>query len=184
MSKSSDPSFSPSFEYIRGERPRLLLRGAWVVTALAALDDKLRKLGETHGAETLAELDLTEFIHDELLDRLEVRPVDEVVAIHATCSNRKMNLSGKLAAVAGACAKEVVTPEDIPCCGWAGDKGFTVPELNANALRNLESSLPEGCRDGFSTSRTCEIGLSQHSGRYYRSIAYLVDRCSRPGGKS
>ena len=60
MSKSSDPSFSPSFEYIRGERPRLLLRGAWVVTALGALDDKLRKLGETHGAETLAELDLTE----------------------------------------------------------------------------------------------------------------------------
>ena len=60
MSKSSDPSFSPSFEYIRGERPRLLLRGAWVVTALGALDDKLRKLGETHGAEPLAELDLTE----------------------------------------------------------------------------------------------------------------------------
>ena len=60
MSKSSDPSFSPSFEYIRGERPRLLLRGAWVVTALGALDDKLRELGETHGAEGLAELDLTE----------------------------------------------------------------------------------------------------------------------------
>ena len=60
MSKLSDPSFSPSFEYIRGARPRLLLRGAWVVTALVALDDKLRKLGETHGAETLAELDLTE----------------------------------------------------------------------------------------------------------------------------
>lgn len=60
MSKSSDPSFSPSFEYIRGERPRLLLRGAWVVTALGALDDKLRKLGETHSADALAELDLTE----------------------------------------------------------------------------------------------------------------------------
>jgi D-lactate dehydrogenase len=28
---------------------------------------------------------------------------------------------------------------------------------------------------GFSTSRTCEIGLSLHGGISYQSIAYLVD---------
>ena len=112
--------------------------------------------------------------------RLEIEPINETVAIHATCSNRRMEVSGKLAAVARACSKSVVIPEDITCCGWAGDKGFTVPELTASALRNLKATLPDACRSGYSTSRTCEIGLSQHSGRHYRSIVYLVDRCSRP----
>ncbi len=124
--------------------------------------------------------DLTAFIHDELMARLEIEPINETVAIHATCSNRRMEVSGKLAAVARACSKSVVIPEDITCCGWAGDKGFTVPELTASALRNLKATLPDACRSGYSTSRTCEIGLSQHSGRHYRSIVYLVDRCSRP----
>jgi hypothetical protein len=51
-------------------------------------------------------------------------------------------------------------------------------ELNAHALRTLPGSLPAGCTAGYSTSRTCEIGLSEHAGVHYRSIVYLVDACS------
>ncbi len=90
-----------------------------------------------------------------------------------------MNLEDKLIAIASACAEKVIVPNDISCCGWAGDKGFTRPELNASALRNLGKSLPANCEAGYSTSRTCEIGLSLHSERYYRSIVYLVDHCTR-----
>jgi D-lactate dehydrogenase len=68
----------------------------------------------------------------------------------------------------------------VGCCGWAGDRGFTYPELNRAALGTLRKSLPEGCEEGFSTSRTCEIGLSLHSGISYKSIVYLVDRCTTP----
>jgi D-lactate dehydrogenase len=32
---------------------------------------------------------------------------------------------------------------------------------------------------GLSTSRTCEIGLSQHGGIDYHSVVYLLDRVSR-----
>jgi len=71
----------------------------------------------------------------------------------------------------------VFLPEEDGCCGFAGDKGFTTPELNAGALSRLKQQLPKGCEEGFSNSRTCEIGLSRHSGIPYRSIAYLVDRC-------
>jgi D-lactate dehydrogenase len=46
-------------------------------------------------------------------------------------------------------------------------------------LRKLRQQLPEDCRAGYSSSRTCEIGLSLHSERYYRSIVYLVDSASR-----
>jgi len=31
-----------------------------------------------------------------------------------------------------------------------------------------------------STSRTCEIGLTHHSGIDYHSIVYLIDRCTQP----
>ena len=64
--------------------------------------------------------------------------------------------------------------------GFAGDRGFTVPELNAFGLRRLKKQLPPEVRTGYSTSRTCEIGLTTHSGIDYRSILYLVDQCTRP----
>jgi D-lactate dehydrogenase len=73
----------------------------------------------------------------------------------------------------------VITP-DVICCGFAGDRGFNVPELNAFGLRRLKQQLPSEVRAGYSTSRTCEIGLTAHSGIDYQSILYLVDRCSRP----
>lgn len=90
-----------------------------------------------------------------------------------------MDLEESLRSIAEACADEVIVPDDIQCCGFAGDKGFTTPEINESALRHLSAALPESCREGFSSSRTCEIGLSHHAGRPYRSIAYLVERCAR-----
>ena len=124
--------------------------------------------------------DITEFLHDVVLERLTIHRQPETVAVHPTCSNINMGLQAKLKAIAEACVEKVVVPDRISCCGWAGDKGFTHPELNASALRDLKAALPEDCTSGYSTSRTCEIGLSLHSGRYYRSIVYLLDRCSQP----
>ena len=123
--------------------------------------------------------DITEFLHDAVLPRLTLRKLPETVALHPTCSTTNMGLQLKLKAIADACAEKVIIPDRVSCCGWAGDKGFTLPELNASALRDLKAALPDECQSGYSTSRTCEIGLSLHSGRYYRSIVYLVDRCSR-----
>ena len=91
-----------------------------------------------------------------------------------------MGLEGKLKAIGQACAETAVVPDSVGCCGWAGDKGFTTPELNAHALRTLKDELPEGCTAGYSHSRTCEIGLSVHADRPYRSIVYLVDACTTP----
>ena len=133
-----------------------------------------------HQPAALKLYDITEFIHDFVLDRLNFQKLPETVALHATCSTIKMGLQAKLEKIAATCVEEVIVPPLVGCCGWAGDKGFTHPELNASALRDLRPALPERCQSGYSTSRTCEIGLSLHSGRYYRSIVYLVDRCSTP----
>ncbi|OPX56468.1 D-lactate dehydrogenase [Oceanospirillum multiglobuliferum] len=118
-----------------------------------------------------------EFIHDFVLPRLTIQQKTERIALHVTCSTTKMGLASKMIALANACAKEVVIPPDITCCGFAGDKGFTHPELNASALKDLPSAVV-GCEQGYSNSRTCEIGLSEHSGIPYQSIIYLVDRLS------
>ena len=117
------------------------------------------------------------FIAEYLLPHLRIQRQDERVALHITCSARRMGLDGALRKLARLCATEVIEPEEEGCCGFAGDKGFTTPELNASALQRLRQQLPADCTEGFSNSRTCEIGLSLHSGRQYRSIAYLVERC-------
>ena len=88
-----------------------------------------------------------------------------------------MGLEEDFKALAGLCAKQVFLAEEEGCCGFAGDKGFYTPELNASAMVRLKQQIPDGCEQGYSNSRTCEIGLSRHSGIPYRSIAYLVDRC-------
>jgi D-lactate dehydrogenase len=113
------------------------------------------------------------------MDRLAFTRRPGTVAVHLTCSSAKMGLGPKLEAVARACAEKVVAPP-VGCCGFAGDRGFSHPELNASALSGLRASLPPGCAEGFSNSRTCEIGLSLHAGIPYRSILVLVDRCTTP----
>ena len=121
-----------------------------------------------------------QFTTEFLMDRLIFSPTHDPVALHITCSATRMGLAEKLTAIAHACATEVIIPDQITCCGFAGDKGFSTPELNESALRTLKDSIPENCTEGFSTSRTCEIGLSYHSRIEYKSIIYLVDRCTQP----
>jgi len=130
-------------------------------------------------AGRLQVLDISEALQELVLPRLRIEPLEATVAVHPVCSVRKQGLEGTLHAVASACATAVVQPERVGCCGWAGDKGWTVPELNAHALRDLRPSIPAGCTQGYSSSRTCEIGLAQHSGITYRSIVHLVDAASR-----
>ncbi len=122
--------------------------------------------------------DVVEFTRDALLPHLPILKVTDTVAIHPVCSVRKMGLAEPLRDIAQACAVTVVEPPDVLCCGFAGDRGFTIPELNEHALRHLRAGLPENCASGYSTSRTCEIGLSEQAGFPYRSILHLVDRCT------
>ncbi len=117
------------------------------------------------------------FILEQLLPHLQQTGKVDQIALHITCSARKMNLGDAFVELAERCADRVFLAEEEGCCGFAGDKGFSAPELNASALRRLRSQLPEGCDAGYSNSRTCEIGLSRETGIPYRSIAYLVDEC-------
>jgi len=123
--------------------------------------------------------DTVEFILDFLVDKLEFKQTSEPIVIHTTCSTRKSGLADKFEKIARMCSENVTVPSDVGCCGFAGDRGFTFPELNKSALRHLKNSIPSEVKYAFSTSKTCEIGLSEHSGIDYRSIFYLVEKCTR-----
>lgn len=122
--------------------------------------------------------DPSEFVLRFLMGKLNFVQQDKQVALHVTCTSRKMGLDAQLLELARKCATRVVMPEDVFCCGFAGDKGFSTPELNASALATLADKV-HGCTEGYSTSRTCEIGLALHGGIPYRSILYLVDECTQ-----
>ena len=126
----------------------------------------------------IAVQDSIEFIHDAVLPRVTMERSREPITVHPVCSVRKMGTLEKLDAIAHRCSDDVVAVPDVLCCGFAGDKGFNQPELNEYALRHLAESLPPGCTRGYSTSRTCEIGLSEQAGFAYRSLIDLVDSCA------
>lgn len=122
--------------------------------------------------------DPVRFIRTHLLDKLDFVPQDKPIAVHVTCSTQHLGKAQALIDIARRCANEVVIPEGIHCCGFAGDKGFTTPELNEHALRSLKNAV-QICEEGISTSRTCEIGLSRHGEIDYHGLVYLVDRVTR-----
>jgi D-lactate dehydrogenase len=120
-----------------------------------------------------------EFTLNFLKDKLEFTKQPGTIMVHAVCSAKKMGLESKLMELAKMCSEKAVIA-DVNCCGFAGDRGFTYPEMNEFGLRNLKKQIPAGVKEGYSTSRTCEIGLSLHGGISYKSILYLVDRVTTP----
>ena len=122
-----------------------------------------------------------EFIMKYLVPRLDFHPVDRPVALHLTCSTRQMGVDKDMIALAKLCSTQVFVPEGVGCCGFAGDRGFTFPELNSYGLRKLRPQIEErNIKEGYSNSRTCEIGLETNSGIPYMSIVYLVNECTTP----
>ena len=118
-----------------------------------------------------------EFILNFVADRLNFTPINDAITVHTTCSTTKMGLKTDLIRLAEMCSTSVVVPQEVGCCGFAGDKGFTHPEVNAWALRKLRPQIEKhGITAGYSNSRTCEIGLTTNSGVPFQNIIYLVDK--------
>ncbi len=125
-------------------------------------------------------VDSVAFAHDTILPRLRIARKAASVALHPVCSLVKMGLAGKLQGIARACSDTVCVPAEAGCCGFAGDRGFLVPELTASATAREAIELSAGVHDGFySSSRTCEIGMTRATGKPYRSIWFLLDDATR-----
>jgi D-lactate dehydrogenase len=125
-------------------------------------------------------IDSVSWIHDHLLQRLEIAHRLGSVVIHPTCATGHLGASGKLAAVAGRLADEVVVPAATRCCGMAGDRGWLHPELPAAAVADTAAELDGRTFDAcLSSNRTCEIALHQVTGRPYESLVFTLEALTR-----
>jgi D-lactate dehydrogenase len=103
------------------------------------------------------------------------------VVLHTVCSVHKMELAEAFEEVARRCATKVTRPISAGCCGFAGDRGFTFPELTEAATRREAAEVGSAEYSGhYSSSRTCEIGLSRATGQPYRSFWTLLEEVTRP----
>jgi len=124
--------------------------------------------------------DSVEYAHDFLLPHLTIQRKVFSVALHPVCSVTKMGETDKLRELATACSNTVLVPRDAGCCGFAGDRGFLFPELTESATRRESAQATEQEQWGyFSSSRTCEVGMTRSTGKIYRSFLHLLDYATR-----
>ena len=138
--------------------------------------------------DNLAIYDMPAFLAKFCLPYLRFTPLGKKIALYAPCATRNLavkNLGWEEAfsTLAKALGAEVCVDSKIACCGFAGNKGFSTPELNASALEcfgidSLGTNLFSDVMCGVSSSSTCEIGLEAKSGFAWQHIVYLVDKCA------
>ncbi|HWO15440.1 MAG TPA: FAD-binding and (Fe-S)-binding domain-containing protein [Solirubrobacterales bacterium] len=136
-------------------------------------------------AARLAELEILDSVtwaHDRLMPWLEVSDRVGSATVHPTCATRHMGLAPRLRSIAGALADEVFVAPSSTCCGFAGDRGISHPELTAAATAPQAEELAGRDFDAhLSSNRTCEIGLSRATGAPYESFVFLLERLTRSG---
>ncbi len=123
--------------------------------------------------------DSAQFLLAHVLPKLTITQRLPVVAVHHNCSAQRLAEQPMTEAIAAACAQKIAVLSSITCCGYAGDKGLFVPELNAHATRRVGNDIPAGCELGVSTVSTCASGLSEHAGVPFVGLASLLEWASR-----
>ena len=122
-------------------------------------------------------LDSVAWAHDRLLPWLEVAERSARATVHPTCATRHLGLARRLDALADALADDVYVAPSATCCGFAGDRGISHPELTAAATRPEADELAGRHFDAhLSSNRTCEIGLERATGEPYESFVFLLER--------
>jgi D-lactate dehydrogenase len=129
--------------------------------------------------ERLTIMDSVDFLHDEVMDFVDVKEKKGSVVLHPVCSLQKMKTQHKFVRLAHHFSNEVTVPKYAGCCGMAGDRGFLFPELTTAATNPEALEVQQKKYDGYySSTKTCEIALSDAVKENYESILYLVDEAT------
>ena len=126
--------------------------------------------------DSLVILDMVEFLSDMVVPFVKVQAKKDDIVLHPVCSLEKMKTTDKFVSVAKHFAHSVTVPKYAGCCGMAGDRGFLFPELTDAATQREATEVTASKFDGYySSTRTCEIAMSEAVKENYESILYLVD---------
>ena len=123
--------------------------------------------------------DAIDFAADKLLPNLTISKPKDKIVFHPVCSVHKMGSMPKLQLIGKSCAKQTDIPAFAGCCGMSGDKGFFYPELTKSATKIEANEVNLTDYDGYySSSKTCEMAMSDAVGKNYESIWKLLDEVS------
>lgn len=129
-----------------------------------------------HKFDQLNILDSVEFLYDKVMPTIIVKQKKTNIVLHPVCSLEKMKTRNKFIGLAKHFADNVTVPKYAGCCGMAGDRGFLFPELTAAATNPEALELSEESYSGYySSTKTCEMAMSDAAKENYESILYLVD---------
>lgn len=182
---------SKGFERAAREAARMTLRALWASSDRGRLPviidaspcgrhlEQQRNDATARGREpwaTLRLLDSIEFADQWVRPRLLPLRRAEAVVVHPVCSVVRRGLTGALHRVASTYARHAEIPLSAGCCGFAGDRGLHFPELTAAATRDEAREIRAGSWAGcYSSSLTCELGLTRATGLRWRSFWHLID---------
>ncbi|TKX31016.1 FAD-binding and (Fe-S)-binding domain-containing protein [Campylobacter aviculae] len=140
----------------------------------------LHQIKELKSFSKLKILDMSDFLNDYILKELHINPLKEDIGIYVVCASKKESFGKSLKHIAQSCTKaKVYEHQQTYCCAFAGNKGFLEPKLNDVALDNLQQYFKDlNIKRFYSSSSTCEIGLSDKTGASWQHIIYLLDEVS------
>ena len=162
------------------ERTRDLLRRSSDDGRLPIVVDGSSCGAEMTGVQGLQVIDSVTFARREILPRLTLRRRLPDAALHITCGAHHLGIEGDLRALASAVAERVTVPLSNGCCGFAGDRGFTHPELTASATAPMAAELATaGHTLGLTSNLPCGIGMTRACGFEFRNILTVLEELSR-----
>ncbi|MFI5613207.1 FAD-binding and (Fe-S)-binding domain-containing protein [Amycolatopsis sp. NPDC051903] len=142
---------------------------------LPYLDEARR---ERHSQLTV--IDSVAWAYRELLPQLKVTRHVESAVVHVTCSMQHLGVGDDLIGLAGRLADEVVVPDAMTCCAFAGDRGLLHPEFSASATsREAAEVRSHPASAHLSANRTCEVGMEEATGAVYESVIFLLEQTTR-----
>jgi D-lactate dehydrogenase len=126
--------------------------------------------------DKLTIIDCVDYLHDVIMTHKQNISKKRSVTLHPVCSLQKMNTQHKFINLANHYAVKVNVPLHTGCCGMAGDRGFLFPELTGSATMAEALEVSGNIYDGYySSTKTCEMAISEAVGENYESILYLLD---------
>ena len=148
-----------------------------IVTDAASCSHGLQELLAKDSRLTV--IDSVEFVERFVLPKLTIKKARSI-AVHPTCSTTALGISDSLNAISEEISDQVFVPESWGCCAFAGDRGFTFPELTQSATEKQAAEINLRNYDFYvSANRTCEIGMTQATGKKYRHIIEVLEELSR-----
>lgn len=120
--------------------------------------------------------DSVDYLHDMILPKITFARRKTSIVLHPVCSLKKLGTEDKFIRLAKHFAQTVTVPEHAGCCGMAGDRGFLFPELTQSATAAEAAEVCSSSYEGYySSTKTCEMAMSEATKANYESILYLAD---------